>query len=930
MPFSRYLQSDNVDQPPPVAVENNGLQFQIPSFMYSGAPTLAPGGGAEVLPFNSTWLTNSGFANTYTSPSPPLPKESLINISAPSPLGLPVYSASGFDVLSILARVATRCNPRVALGPVDMTCSFVVVDTRRHDHPIVYCSPTFCRLTGYEEHEILGRNCRFLQAPGGAVRRGEPRRFTSQQAVNTLRKACAADKEVQTSIVNFRKDGSAFINLVSVIPITGGVSGGKHELNDVVYHVGFQVDLTEQPNIILDKLRDGTYVPTEPSSLGHPSAPAAAHALHLDQPIMHRRTYTIPQLTMSPTLSALLLSTSFLRSLPVSTATTAPAPLPVSANPPAPGTTNSPLSLILLEYAPDFIHVVSLKGAFQYVAPAVTRVLGYTPSELVGKSLADLAHPEDVVPLERQLKESSTLLPSASSAAADETTAADQPHPHALGAVQARIIDVLFRARTKAGVYVWVECRGRLHVEPGKGRKAIILSGRARAMPRLCWGDVVRAAGGVAAPVQAEGEREKTARMTYREVWVQLAGRGRSAGAVVAVGAGVEDVLGYTAEELMGRRIATLVVEGAEGVCEALKEDMCVGAGKAKEGPVGEEETHTRATTMWGRLRTKAGGVVGVLMVFYRCGRNELDAKLRVAPPPVLVQIRPLDDAASSSGVDTLSNGGTSPAVTYPLDANVFEELEVSRGSSWQYELQQLRFANRRLKEEVEALEAEVAQQEKLEDAAGTQQEPSSSSATIGFEDPATAGMGISDNVYPDMSLELGMNIGGVEHTNYTVALERYAAAAGITRPPTGMRGFAATTTTNGIMPATPMGMPILRPYQDHLLPPPRAQTPARIPLEQRVRRSSVSLQPQQHQHGLYAPVPLPVGRSTALMQAMGQGSSQHLQRQPMPLQRAPSRMEQQPYSSQMQAPLRGLDPSEAVAQDWGTMRQSVKRPLER
>ncbi|GLB41991.1 putative PAS domain containing protein [Lyophyllum shimeji] len=419
MPFSRSLQHDNVHRAPPDAVKHNGL----PSFISSGAPTLAPGGGAEVLPFKSTWLTNSG-------------------------------------------------------------------------------------------------------PPGAAVRCGEPLRFTSQQAVNTLRKTCAADKEVQTSIVNFRKDGSAFINLVSVIPITGG----KHELNDVVYLVGFRVDLTEQPNIILDKLRDGTYAPTEPGSPDHPSAAAAAHALHLHQPIVHRRT---------------------------------------------------PLSLILLEYAPDFIHVVSLKGAFQYVAPAVTRVLEYTPSELVGKSLADLAHPEDIVPLERQLKESSTLLPSAPSAAVDDTTAAGQPHPHALAAVQARIIDVLFWARTKAGVYVWVECRGRLHVEPGKGRKAIILSGRARAMPRLCLGTWF-----------AEGEREKTARMTYREIWVQLAGRGRSAGAVVAVRAGLEDVLGYTAKELMGRRIGTLVVEGREGVCEALKEDISLSAGKAKEGLAGEEETH--------------------------------------------------------------------------------------------------------------------------------------------------------------------------------------------------------------------------------------------------------------------------------------------------------------------------------------------------
>ncbi|KAG6859835.1 hypothetical protein C0995_003183, partial [Termitomyces sp. Mi166 len=208
MPFSKYFQDD----PPPAGhAANDALQFQIPSFIHSGPPTLALGGGAEVLTFSSTWFANnnnsSGNCNGYYSPLPP----GLSPLSAPSPLGLPVYSASGFDIISVLARVASRPNPRIVLGPVDMTCSFVVVDIRRHDQPIVYCSPTFCRLTGYPEHEVLGRNCRFLQAPpsSGPVRAGEPRRFTSQASVDTMRKALIANKEVQTSIVNFRKDASA-------------------------------------------------------------------------------------------------------------------------------------------------------------------------------------------------------------------------------------------------------------------------------------------------------------------------------------------------------------------------------------------------------------------------------------------------------------------------------------------------------------------------------------------------------------------------------------------------------------------------------------------------------------------------------------------------------------------------------------------------
>lgn len=51
----------------------------------------------------------------------------------PNKIGIPrniqplLYSASGFDLLGILAKVATRPKPQIQLGPVDFTCSFCFV-----------------------------------------------------------------------------------------------------------------------------------------------------------------------------------------------------------------------------------------------------------------------------------------------------------------------------------------------------------------------------------------------------------------------------------------------------------------------------------------------------------------------------------------------------------------------------------------------------------------------------------------------------------------------------------------------------------------------------------------------------------------------------------------------------------------------------------
>jgi hypothetical protein len=61
----------------------------------------------------------------------------------------------------------------------------------------------------------------------------------------------------------------------------------------------------------------------------------------------------------------------------------------------------------------------------------------------------------------------------------------------------------------------------------------------------------------------------------------------------------------------------------------------------------------------------------------------------------------------------SLSPGTRIDPLVHSLDSDVFEQLEISRGTSWQYELQQLKFANQRLSQEIHDLEqqrlAEVA-----------------------------------------------------------------------------------------------------------------------------------------------------------------------------------------------------------------------------
>jgi PAS domain-containing protein len=143
-------------------------------------------------------------------------------------------------------RVATRPNPEINIGSVDLSCAFVVCDASKDDIPIVYCSENFERLTGYNRHMILGRNCRFLQSPDGKVEAGIKRKYVDDNSIFYLKNMVSLRREAQISLINYRRGGQPFMNLLTMIPI-------PWESEEVRYFVGFQVDLVEQPNSVTSR-----------------------------------------------------------------------------------------------------------------------------------------------------------------------------------------------------------------------------------------------------------------------------------------------------------------------------------------------------------------------------------------------------------------------------------------------------------------------------------------------------------------------------------------------------------------------------------------------------------------------------------------------------------------------------------------------------
>ena len=100
-------------------------------------------------------------------------------------------------------------------------------DPNIEDQPIVFANRAFTELTGYDENEIVGRNCRFLQGPD-----------TDPVAVEKIRNALAAESVVVVEIVNYRKNGARFWNALHLGPI-------YDENNKLIYYFGSQWDVSD-------------------------------------------------------------------------------------------------------------------------------------------------------------------------------------------------------------------------------------------------------------------------------------------------------------------------------------------------------------------------------------------------------------------------------------------------------------------------------------------------------------------------------------------------------------------------------------------------------------------------------------------------------------------------------------------------------------
>ena len=104
-----------------------------------------------------------------------------------------------------------------------------ICDMTKPDCPSIYVNDAFTKITGYSKKYATGKNCRYLQGPK-----------TDPEEIKKIREAIQAGQPYSGKFINYRSDGSTFLNQLTLIPIKNEI-GSK-----VIYYLANQIEIAEE------------------------------------------------------------------------------------------------------------------------------------------------------------------------------------------------------------------------------------------------------------------------------------------------------------------------------------------------------------------------------------------------------------------------------------------------------------------------------------------------------------------------------------------------------------------------------------------------------------------------------------------------------------------------------------------------------------
>lgn len=131
--------------------------------------------------------------------------------------------------LQAALKKANSENQVLAQAVASVSEGVLITDPNQPHNPIIYTNPAFCRMTGYQPEEIIGKNGRFLHSIG------------NNQAIAPADSRIDTEQPSTIEQINYRKDGQPFWNQVKITPVFT-------QQGELQYFVGVKTDISDQVN----------------------------------------------------------------------------------------------------------------------------------------------------------------------------------------------------------------------------------------------------------------------------------------------------------------------------------------------------------------------------------------------------------------------------------------------------------------------------------------------------------------------------------------------------------------------------------------------------------------------------------------------------------------------------------------------------------
>jgi len=86
-----------------------------------------------------------------------------------------------------------------------------IVTSSEEPYTIVHTNAAWAKITGYKFHEVVGKPCTFLHGPE-----------TQRDKLQALHVALREKKPIETTLINYRRDGTPFLNRIKCELVAGG------------------------------------------------------------------------------------------------------------------------------------------------------------------------------------------------------------------------------------------------------------------------------------------------------------------------------------------------------------------------------------------------------------------------------------------------------------------------------------------------------------------------------------------------------------------------------------------------------------------------------------------------------------------------------------------------------------------------------------